>query len=766
LAQQVTVTAKGLWLAGNDLSEVPDGALAQADNVVISKDGIVEQRRGIAHAPASPPTFGVWTFYRLGAWKDDLVTIGYESVGAPSGEVYISDTGVTSWSSLTVPGETSIAKPRFQIANGVLYYTLVDRIGRTNKTSSPTTQWAGYASALDVDTASAGAGTAVSNNTSVAYRIVWGYRDSNGAEILGAPSGRSVFTNTSGGTVNVTVVATTPPVNASAGVFYRVYRSAAVASTATPSDELGLVYEATYGGGSGSTVTFTDIIPPDLTGATIYTAPSQQGIANANYPPPTCQDVAYFKGAMFYANCANVANGEATLIDVNAATGMTVGDTVTVASTFFGIPQTKTYTAAAAENIAAAQFLVSAGGTAANIATTAQSLVRVINRHSWTGQLIVAAEYLSGADDQPGIIRFYATISTSTTIDISCSRASAFIGMPIVKSATQDRARLCWSKQNEPDAVPLLNYSVIGDTDSEIKRIVATRDALFIFKADGIGRLTGSGGVWDIQPLDPTMSCPAPESLVAFENAVYGLLDSGVAKVTESGVEMISGPIYPALETLLAPANRATLSSVAFGIAYHSAHKYIMWLPSASSDTMATQAYVYDSWTNAWTRWLPPTGVTGFYHGLVNPADDRLYMVDGTNVWQERKMFADTDFQDSTSTPIPAVVKYTPKVGGNPGQLHQFREAALVFRRVQFGTASVGFSTNVSPAEETIALTGTDYGVNSAAGAQTTIRALVPLEKARGSQLNVKFSHSQAGQPFQLQGLSVVFTPGSTRVSR
>jgi hypothetical protein len=314
--------------------------------------------------------------------------------------------------------------------------------------------------------------------------------------------------------------------------------------------------------------------------------------------------------------------------------------------------------------------------------------------------------------------------------------------------------------------VPLLNWADVGQASQVIKRIIATRDALFIFKDDGIWRLTGSGGVWDIQPLDPTMGCPAPESLVAFENAVFGLLDSGVARVTESGVEMVSTPIYPALEPLLAPAVAATLASTAFGIAYHSAHKYILWLPSAAGDTVATQAYVYDSWTNAWTRWLPPTGVTGFYHGIVNPADDRLYMVDGTNVWQERKAMDDTDFQDGTSTPIPLTVKYAPKFGGNPGLLHQFREAALVFRRVQFSTASVGLSTNVSPAEETITLTGSDYGVSASAGSQTTIRALVPLEKARGSQLNVKFSHAQAGQAVQLQGLSVVFNPGSTRVGR
>jgi hypothetical protein len=64
MAQQVTVTAKGLYLAPNDLGEVPDGALAQADNAVISKDGVVEARRGLTSVEtvASPKAGRLFAF--------------------------------------------------------------------------------------------------------------------------------------------------------------------------------------------------------------------------------------------------------------------------------------------------------------------------------------------------------------------------------------------------------------------------------------------------------------------------------------------------------------------------------------------------------------------------------------------------------------------------------------------------------------------------------------------------------------------------------
>ena len=46
MSQLVEVKIKGLYSNNNLLSEVPDGALSKALNVVIDKDSVAESRRG------------------------------------------------------------------------------------------------------------------------------------------------------------------------------------------------------------------------------------------------------------------------------------------------------------------------------------------------------------------------------------------------------------------------------------------------------------------------------------------------------------------------------------------------------------------------------------------------------------------------------------------------------------------------------------------------------------------------------------------------
>jgi hypothetical protein len=502
---------------------------------------------------------------------------------------------------------------------------------------------------------------------------------------------------------------------------------------------------------------FSDSIPSGFIGAALYTNPNQGTIQAAASRVALCQDIATFRGFMFSGNVTYPSRASIYLLAVGGTGGIVAGDTITVD----GIP----YTAhASLENISSRTFIAYTAGTPAqNIANTVASLLRIINR---TLSNTITALYLSGPNDVPGLF-YLEENGTAVTMRVTFSKPTAW-SIQSLKAPENRKSELRWSSANQPDAWPLLNTQQLGSVDKTLKRIVATRDMLVVVKDDGLWRVTGFDGVWDMQPLDPTQGCPAPESMVAFENAVFGVLDSGVVRITEGGVESITTPIYPALETLLATAALATTAAETFGIAYHSAHKYILWLPSAITDTEAKQAYVYDSWTQAWTRWLPPTGVTGWNHGIVDASGDRMLLVDGTSVYREKKAMDDTDLQDATNTAIPVTVKYLPKFGGDPGRLWHFQDVALIFKRVKFGTgtASLAISTNIAPVEDTIPLTGTDYGVDSTAGTQTTIRALVPLEKARASQLNVKVSHAEAGSAFQLQGLSVVFRPGSTRVGR
>src|SRR5690349_21703438 len=47
MSQGVNIKIKGLYTHPNELSEVPEGALATADNLVINKESVAESRRGL-----------------------------------------------------------------------------------------------------------------------------------------------------------------------------------------------------------------------------------------------------------------------------------------------------------------------------------------------------------------------------------------------------------------------------------------------------------------------------------------------------------------------------------------------------------------------------------------------------------------------------------------------------------------------------------------------------------------------------------------------
>lgn len=51
--------------------------------------------------------------------------------------------------------------------------------------------------------------------------------------------------------------------------------------------------------------------------------------------------------------------------------------------------------------------------------------------------------------------------------------------------------RLFYSKPNEPEAFPILNYLDIGDSQFRIMRIISLRDSMLVFKEDGVYRVTG-----------------------------------------------------------------------------------------------------------------------------------------------------------------------------------------------------------------------------------------------------------------------------------
>lgn len=207
--------------------------------------------------------------------------------------------------------------------------------------------------------------------------------------------------------------------------------------------------------------------------------------------------------------------------------------------------------------------------------------------------------------------------------------------------------RLSFSKVSQPEAVPLINYIEVGGRDSGIERILALRDNLFIFKTDGIYILSGFSSPFSVRLLDGTTSIIAPDSAVTLNNQIYCLATEGIVTVNESNVSPISVPIENLLLDVIN--DRFDFRLTSFGVSYENDKSYILFLPEKSSDTIATQAFRYNTNEKTWTRWTVPAT-----SGLVKPKEDRLYLGDGTRNYllRERKERNRTDYSDRNFTLI------------------------------------------------------------------------------------------------------------------
>lgn len=629
---QLQLEAKGLYTNPNDLSKVPPGAFKEAKNTVIDRPGIIETRRGVDR-------YGI----NLGL-GDGIVDAFYSfqsTMLLHQGLKFKKDSnGAGTWvayaGNYDIPSSAH-AMHSFQSNKNIYFGTSVG-VYKLDAIASAL-KLAGTPQALDGQGSTTGSGW-FSNNTQVAYRIVWGYVDANNNTILGAPSERIVISNSSGGATNSSLTFTIPS-DITVSYFYQIYRSPLSIDLVTPpNDEMQLVLQNNPSAAqiTAKAVTLTDSVPDALKGATIYTAASQQGILQSNFQPPIAADVTTFKGFSFYANTTNKQMLDLTLLAVSGASGLALNDTITIAGTV--------YTAKAAENTAAGEFRLETALTPAeNIAVTAQSLVHVIN--TYASNTTVYGYYVSGFNELPGRITIKERGYGASSFTVAVSRATAWYFQSVTSMNDVLPARVLISKFQQPEAVPLINFIDVGSADQPIYRIIALRNSVFVFKEDGVYRITGDDlSSFAVAPWDTTVTLRAPESAVLLNNQIYCYTTQGIIAVSETGSSIVSIPIENTLLELSSD-QYVHFDSVTFGIGYESDRKYIMPTVSAPSNESATHAYVYNYITNTYNEWEYPVEITA---GFLNPVDNRLYVASSNAlrpyVYQERKSFTSTDFAD------------------------------------------------------------------------------------------------------------------------
>jgi len=384
----------GLFLQRNSFN-VPDGALEQAENVVISQDETIIKIRG-AYKYFEAGTSIVSNIVKF---RNKLVAVfsnkvGYfDDLGAAPNETgnFIDLTagwGSAPWGffpwGLANPFQFSVTAPRKARtleANDNLYITTDQGVVKLEGLTS-FVRPAGVPPATDLEGVTyptAGIGPILAD-TQVGYRVVFGYRDANENLLLGAPSQRFYYSNPtlsvtsmthvgpletvttstphqmSVGTVftqtdsthsdangTFTVVSVLSPtqftftapsggnsstgtisidrsvllqigvpsdIDVASGYFCQIFRTSMSGSaTDLPTGDWALLDEVsiTQSMIDNQTITFIDNVD-DLyrsQSELLYTNEnSGEGESQANYQPPLCGDVTYFKNHVIYGNCA------------------------------------------------------------------------------------------------------------------------------------------------------------------------------------------------------------------------------------------------------------------------------------------------------------------------------------------------------------------------------------------------------------------------------------------------------------------------------
>lgn len=394
--------------------------------------------------------------------------------------------------------------------------------------------------------------------------------------------------------------------------------------------------------------TYTDETPDSLLQDPLYTntddgEPPDGSLQNDNSQPPWCMDLAEFDQRLWGANYKELQTFSLSLLGVGAPNGLQVGDTVQIntlaGNIFFAIPESA--------GVGPHQFRVytSSDSPAENVRRTAQEFALAVTNLADT----VDAFYTSGPDDIPGQILLRSRIPGEVAFGVVVSRPSAWspiltttsAGM-VTSTAKPQTNGLWFSKQSQPEAVPLLNRLAIGPRNAQILRIRPLRDKLFVFTDIAGVYVVSNSYPYQVTSLSETATLLAPDTLVNFDDAIYCLTTQGVVKFNEAGPTILSVPIESDLQSLFG-ASLSVLQLNAFSISYQSYRKYMLCMPTLVADRTNTQVFVYDTITKSWTRFTKAID-----SGVVIPQTNTLYITTplSTKVSQERKNYNYTDYAD------------------------------------------------------------------------------------------------------------------------
>lgn len=196
-------------------------------------------------------------------------------------------------------------------------------------------------------------------------------------------------------------------------------------------------------------------------------------------------------------------------------------------------------------------------------------------------------------------------------------------------------ATLWWSKQDQCEAVPLLNFTTIGDATEPIVRIFACTDRLMVLKSDGLWMVYGSGDLPDsmtVQLVDPSFKAIVsqtdayggfvglPQWATKNRDTVYCWTRAGIMALGSGGVQRADSNIarqirrYTPQLTFPFPVQPFASASVHQGLVVFGGNSsFIETLDGPENATsfafvLVPDAGTWSTWSSPYLRWSTGPG--------------------------------------------------------------------------------------------------------------------------------------------------------------
>jgi hypothetical protein len=905
MGQQLTIAPVGLFTDPNPLSAVPDGAMTEALNVVITRPGVVEPRPGLQEFPYTTILVDE-DIIAIVPFEDDLLIFAKDASSGVGHAYWFLATDDMVQAGSFIGADSSwtftVGQVHGAVIGGNLYVTCGEGVFRCSAPGDDNAYRAGLPRPAQAQVTSATTGGV--NYPLVADRSV-GYRLCTTATagrltLRSPPSARIVQRSYTGaGAKRVTL----DFANTSTDVV-EVYRSSALGGTddAEPTDEMVMI-----GTAAASSASFTDDEAfTDFVGPSLYVNATQGGAVLENGITPFCRDVAAYRDMLFFGAARWAPSltfevlgfGDAwrgtNLATANRLTSFTVTATTTnTSTTVSGVsasdiakvrvgmrvyldtsnPTTNdanfpadTYVETV--NTGAGTFTITNAATASTVGATVRlsdwievSVVdnsgtdteRVFCDDASGTNYIDAREFRADtaanvrgpqqmayelSDELDGkatvsafgdgattawtfIVETYGSDVTSLTVKTSNANAISSRIDGTTGKTGQERgsvATLAWSKPGELEHVPPGYFAEIGAPDKAIERVIAARDSLFVFKEDGVWRVSGySPDTLQIDEYDRTMRLIHPDAACEWDGMVAAWTNKGVRIIGDGGSQEISTPIRNIIEA----AGNTHAGQNAMGVqlcGWVDRGLLLLSIPADESTGYAEYIYCWSQRTGAWTRWTHEKPITSA--GILGPilvagtkapsaaarasilinfdesydittsvtvsaATGTLVVISAGSGWtpavgdilrQSSVDYAVTEVESATRfyvhqsgvtaavaaalTRTPMRVAWTVRDAKNAGVQKHWRESTLLL-----GSASGLVSNDNSFTSDRSATAGTssttfDYTVDDE---QMTIRTRVPREARRCGRLAHQLTLTGAKPGWALHGASYVYEPMGTR---